>query len=184
MNQKSILLTGATGFLGSHLLRTLILSENKVYVLVRSAKNKTATQRIIESLKFWDDNIPDNYLKNISVIEGDITNNNLGLKETKTIDELCNETEIIIHSAAMTDLMTPLEIIRKYNVEGTKNILKLALKCKNIRKLCHISTSYVVGKKDGIVFDENMLDVGQEFNNTYEQTKFEAEVLCHEYMKK
>jgi long-chain acyl-CoA synthetase len=48
----------------------------------------------------------------------------------------------------------------------------------------HISTAYIVGTRSGIEFSEDMLDVGQGFNNTYEQSKFEAELLIKDYIRK
>jgi len=51
-----------------------------------------------------------------------------------------------------------------------------------LKRLNHISTTFTVGTKKGL-FHEEDLDVSQKFNNTYEQSKFEAEILVHKYME-
>jgi len=63
----------------------------------------------------------------------------------------------------------------KINVEGTRNVLDLAERCPSLRRFHYVSTCYVSGRYDG-VFHEDDLDVGQTFNNFYEETKFLAEV--------
>ncbi len=184
---KVALLTGSTGFLGSFLAKELLDKNYFLYLLARPKKNKSAFERVIESLKFvYEDEWTDKLLSRIKVISGDITQDNLGIHSKKEIEELIKEVEIIFHSAALAELRVPLEKIRKINVEGTRNILKFALKCKEkgrLKKVNHISTAYVVGKKI-TNFSEDMLDLGQEFNNTYEQSKFEAELLINEFREK
>ena len=184
MENKTVFLTGATGFLGSYLLKEMIQKNNKIYVLARASKEKTATERIFSGLRFWDRKLPGKYAGNVFVVEGDIVRKNFGVNNKILLKKLLSETEIVIHSAALPDLRTKLDVIRKINVGGTKNVLDFGKQCVKLKKMCHISTAYVVGKKNGIDFDETMLDVGQTFNNTYEQSKYEAEKLCGRYARK
>jgi len=226
-NKKTVFLTGATGLVGSYLLKILLQEGYKVYVLARSKDNKNARDRVIDVLKFWDKDIlsqtrmsqrdsKDNENNPPSppfskggqggfvVLEGDITKKNLGLNK-QSIDLLKNEVEEIFHCAAVTHFKWPLKDIRQANVEGTKNVLELAVECnKNspptppfnkggqggfseqkgkFKKVNHISTAYVCGDYKGI-FKEDDLDVGQGFSTTYEQSKFEAEKLVEKYRKK
>jgi len=181
-NQKrTIFLTGATGLVGSYLLKILLQHGHKVYCLARSKDNKSVKQRVVDILNFWDKKVYPKYRRNLIVLEGDIAKENLGLSK-KNRDLLKTDTEEIFHSAAVTDINWPLNKIRKINVGGTKNVLELALKCKKLKKVNHISTAYVCGNYKG-VFTENDLDVGQGFNSTYEQSKFEAEKLVKQYRK-
>ncbi|MFH1460752.1 MAG: SDR family oxidoreductase [Candidatus Omnitrophota bacterium] len=184
MNKKrTIFLTGATGLIASYLLKLLLENGNKVYALARGKKDQSAKDRVIDMLKFWQADISPDLFKNLTVVEGDITYSDLVKLDAKDIlNKLYNEIEIIFHSAALAELKVLYEKIKKINVDGTRNVLDFALKCKKLKKVNHISTAYVVGDKNGIEFSEDMLDVGQGFHNTYEQTKFEAEVLCHEYI--
>ncbi len=207
-NKKIVFLTGATGLVGSYLLKVLLNEGYKVYVLSRSKDNKDARDRVINILKFWDrdvltrtqvsyrgtkeneDNPPSPPFGKggqggLVVLEGDITEKILGLNKQK-VDLLKNEIEEIFHCAAITQFNWPLEKIRRINVDGTKNVLELALKCNTkgiFKKVNHISTAYVCGDYKGI-FKEHDLDVGQKFNSTYEQSKFEAEKLVDVYRKK
>lgn len=179
--KRTIFLTGATGLVGSYLLKILLQHGHKVYCLARSKDNKSAKQRVKDILNFWDKKVYPKYHRNLEVVEGDIAKKNLGLSK-KNRDLLKTDTEEIFHSAAVTDINWPLNKIRKVNVGGTKNVLDFALKCKKLKKVNHISTAYVCGNYKG-VFSENDLDVGQKFSSTYKQTKFEAEKLVRTYRK-
>ncbi|MFH0858712.1 MAG: SDR family oxidoreductase [Candidatus Omnitrophota bacterium] len=182
--KPSIFLTGATGLVGSYLLKLFLEKNHKVYALARGKNEKTAKERIIEVLKFWDKNILKNKIKNLRVIEGDVAENNLGLDKISR-KTLTQEIKEIFHSAAITDLHRPIKEINKVNIEGTRNILIFAEKLNKERlvKVNHISTAYIYGDYKG-VFKEESLDVKQKFETNYENTKFEAEKLVKVYRKK
>ena len=182
--RKTIFLTGATGFLGSYLALLFLKNGDKVIALARSAKDKTARERTIDLLRFWDDSFSAGLLDRLSVIEGDIVNPGFGVKQVEDLRIAAEATDIIVHSAALAEIRSPIEKTRPINVGGAKNVLDFALSCPNLKKFNHISTAYVIGNKQDIEFSEDMLDVGQKFHNTYEQTKFEAEVLVNEYRGK
>jgi nucleoside-diphosphate-sugar epimerase len=93
------------------------------------------------------------------------------------------QTDMLIHSAALAELRAPLEKIRTINVGGTKNVMDFAVSARQkgrLKKVNYISTMYVCGDYRG-EFCEEVLGVGQRFHNTYEQTKFEAEMLVRDY---
>ncbi|MDP2923723.1 MAG: SDR family oxidoreductase [Candidatus Omnitrophota bacterium] len=183
-NKKTVFLTGATGLVGSYLLKILLENDCKVYALARNKDNKSAKERVVETLKFWDAKVLDK-ISNLVVLGGDITKENLELdKETK--DLLENEIDEIFHLAAITRFDAPLEELRRVNVEGTKKVLELSLewhKKGRLKKVNYFSTAYVCGDYKS-VFKEKDLDVGQKFNIPYEQSKFEAEKVVDEYRKK
>ena len=180
--RKVVFLTGATGLVGSYLLKILLKEGHKIYALARNSKNMNATERILDILKFWDEDINSSILKNLHVVEGDLTFANFRFSKKVELD-LINEIEIIFHCGALTEVRAPIELSRKINVEGTRNVLDFAIKCKFLKKINYISTTYVAGTSDGISFSEDMLDVGQKFNNNYEKSKFEAEILVNDYIK-
>jgi long-chain acyl-CoA synthetase len=206
--QKTVLLTGATGLVGSYLLKILLQKGYKVNVLARGKGNKSARDRVIDVLNFWDKDVlsqtqnppesPHTPLwkrgaggdfkvgqGGFLVLEGDITKKNLGLNK-QNIDLLKNKIEEIFHCAAVTQINLPLKEARKVNVVGTKNVLEMAVKCKEkgrLKKVNHISTAYICGDYKG-VFKEDDLDVGQKFNSTYGQSKFEAERLVEKYRER
>ncbi|MBM3244826.1 MAG: NAD-dependent epimerase/dehydratase family protein [Candidatus Omnitrophica bacterium] len=175
----TVFLTGATGLVASYLLKILLQQGNFVYCLARSKDGISAGERVTSLLKFWDKNTP---TENLRVLDGDVTLPGLGIKKEK--EEVASNAEIIYHSAALAELRSPLDVISKINVEGTNNILEFALGCKKLKKLNHISTAFVIGDRKGVNFTEDMLQEGQGFYNTYEQTKYEAEILVKNYVKK
>lgn len=130
-----IFLTGGLGFLGSHLVRSLLKQDNKLILLIRPLKNKSALQRARE--KFGDE-----IVKDIEIIEGDLDN-------IWVPSQLCNYTKPIdkvIHIAALLDLGEGRkDEIWKTNVEGTENILAFCAHYE-IPHLVFVSTAYTLGR--------------------------------------
>ncbi len=179
---KTFFITGITGLVGSYLLKLLLEDGHKVYALARKKDNKTARERVLGILNFWDKDVAAEKSHNLNVLDGDITDRNFGL-DKQTIDLLIDEVEEIFHSAAVTQYNWPLDKIRKVNVEGTEHILDLAVVFRDqgkLRKVNHLSTAYVCGDYKG-VFKENDLDLGQGFQTTYLQSKFEAEKVVEKF---
>lgn len=188
--KETIFLTGATGFLGSYLLRKLLDYKNhtigNIIAFSRGETQREAERRVQQSL--WGQlplrqrHAP---MSLFEVVRGDITQEHLGLSK-HIYNRIMKKVTIIYHSAALCDFNVPLPTIRQINVNGTKSLLEFALSCKEngqFRYFHHISTVAVAGGKKGI-FYEKELDVGQSFNNTYEQSKFETEKIIEKYRKK
>jgi len=183
--RRAIFLTGATGLVGSHLLKTFLEHGYKAYVLARGKNYRCAKERVRSVVSFWDKRVLTKNSGNLFVFEGDITKKGLGLngKQKKILSDNIDE---IFHAAAITDLNRPSPEIQKVNVEGTRNVLELAYAThKNTRvfKVNHISTAYLYGDFKG-VFNEGDLEVGQKFSNNYEESKFKAELLVEAYRRK
>jgi thioester reductase-like protein len=185
--KKNIMITGGTGSLGWHLVKHFLQDDNiKVTLLARSYGSIKARNRI--EILFRDNYDIEKYniLKDrINIIDGNIIKPNFGLTK-KQIDKLSREVTVIFHCAAITDFNLDYNKAKEVNLDGTKNILDFALLCmknKSFESVNHISTVAVSGKYRGI-FYEDYLDIGQDFNNTYEKTKFEAEKLIQRYRSK
>ncbi|MDD4642071.1 MAG: amino acid adenylation domain-containing protein [Erysipelotrichaceae bacterium] len=169
----NILLTGASGFLGSHILFELCKQTRKIYCIVRDK------QRFINAIDHYFTH--DWYLLNIDkiiIIKGDITSNNLGLSSSM-YQYLCDNTKEIIHCAANVNHYGDDDAIIDVNVNGTENIVNLATLAN--ASLHHISTTAIFGDKldqHDILdhFDEDMFDVNQNWqDNAYTKSKFLAE---------
>lgn len=185
--EETIFLTGSTGLLGSYLLKKLLeYKVGSIIALSRSKTQEAAKERVFRELgKHLSAEQKRMFFPLIKVVRGDITEKNLGLSEN-TYTDLAKEITWIYHSAALCRFNAPLSIIRKVNVKGTENILKLALLCKEngrLKRFNHISTVGVAGDSEELFYEKD-LDIGQKFNNTYEQSKFEAEKLIVKYRKR
>jgi len=176
---KVIFLTGATGLVGSNLIPRMLKNDwsTKLILLVRGTSDAQAQERIDQILWAMSSEIDfDLAKKRIQVVKGDITLNGLGLSES-LYRRLAKEITHIIHSAATVQFQLPLECARLVNCEGTRNVValaKLAQEKGRLERVAYVSTAYVCGNREGKILEDE-LDSGQEFGNTYEQTKFESE---------
>ncbi|MCW2951444.1 MAG: Male sterility domain protein [Conexibacter sp.] len=176
-----LLLTGATGFLGMELLaRYLERTERVVYALVRAGDDAEATARLRDAASTVVPD-PERYENRLIAIRGDVALPGLGLDDGVR-DELAEEVTEIVHAAASVEFTLPLAGARAINLDGTRQLLELGERCaqrgSGLRRFSHVSTAYVAGTHRG-AFAEDQLDRGQDFRNTYEQTKWEAERLVH-----
>ncbi len=184
INNKTILLTGATGFIGSYLL-TLLLKQNKsIYILAREKKNVNPEERVHNTIRFWDKSLLKNKSQ-IKVLHGDISHNQLGLSREQ-YRVLKNSISDIYHCAAAVQYNQSEKQAFSTNIIGTHNILELGVKTlKNglFNKTCYLSTAFVCGHHKGI-FSEEHLNVAQDFPNPYFLSKYKAEILANEYKQK
>jgi len=115
-------------------------------------------------------------------VAGDLTAPRLGLDQVHW-DWLAAASTMIVHCAASVSFGQTLEEARAINVEGTRRMLELAGRAQELgvlERYAQVSTAYVAGSHAGR-FYECDLDVGQSFNNSYEQSKFESERLVRSH---
>ncbi|MEL7498826.1 MAG: SDR family oxidoreductase [Planctomycetota bacterium] len=176
--KRYTLLTGATGLLGSYLMRDLLLKGQRLAVLVRPKGKQQARERIEAILQMWETELQLRLPRPV-ILVGDVKQTNLGLSEKQTtwVAEFCDE---IVHAAAVLTFHGPSRDQEPWatNLDGTKNVVRLANECK-IRNLHYVSTAYVCGQRDSVVH-ESELATGQTFRNDYEQSKYEAECLIQQ----
>ncbi len=175
----NVLLTGATGFLGAHVLDRLMEEENgKIYCLIRSNKANDGRGRLREILKYYfGEKYEQEFNRRIIPIFGDIEQE--GLSE-QIPDNVCT----VIHTAASVKHYGSYAYFYKINVEGTQHVIDYA-KAVGAR-LIHISTLSVSGNSladdftiyrsdDEKHFYETSFYIGQPLDNVYIRSKFEAE---------
>ncbi|USZ70149.1 SDR family oxidoreductase (plasmid) [Halorussus salilacus] len=166
----SVFLTGFPGFLGSELVaRLLDRTALPIRCLVQDRYRDLAESRAAELAD------PDR----VELHTGDITEDDLGLGND--YDDLRADAVEVYHLAAVYDLGVPRDVGMAVNVEGTRNVLDFADGIGDLRGFHYVSTCYVSGRHDG-TFTHRDLDVGQSFNNHYEETKFLAEVEVQDRM--
>ena len=171
---STLLMTGFPGFLGSALLPRLLAKREGVRAvcLVQDKHLETARARLAE-LESANPHIAGR----VDLVVGDITAPGLGIADPGGLGDVRE----VWHLAAIYDLTVPEAVARKVNIHGTENVLAYCWTLPDLQRLQYVSTCYVSGKYDG-EFTEEMLEEGQSFNNHYESTKYEAEVLVRAAM--
>jgi thioester reductase-like protein len=169
------LLTGATGLLGSYLLRDGLLAGRRFVVLVRPSKSESARQRVESLVRQWELAL-EAVLPRPVVLEGDLGEIDLGL-DNSTLRWIARHCVSVIHNAASLVFRGDDPEGEPYlsNVEGTRRMLELC-RCTGIRQFHHVSTAYVCGLREGRIL-ESEVDVGQTSGNVYEKTKLQAEQM-------
>jgi thioester reductase-like protein len=175
----NILLTGATGFLGSFLLNQLLLkTEAKIYCLVRCEQPETIENRlknVLKSASLWDDS----FQPRIIPIQGDLSKPLLGLSSEK-FQQLADEIDVIYHNGAWVHHASPYSLLKSTNVLGTQEILRFA--CQSHPKPVHfISTVSVFNFNEfsqvKVIREQDDLESGEVPNGGYAQSKWVAEKL-------
>jgi NAD(P)-dependent dehydrogenase (short-subunit alcohol dehydrogenase family) len=167
----SYFVTGATGFIGRHLVERLLERERDIHVLVREgSEDKLERLRAAAGAK----------ADRIKPVKGDISEPSLGLSDE---DKAALEgVEHFFHLAAIYDMTaSDEERNRRLNVLGTQNAVDLANEL-GTKHLHYASSIAVAGEHDGL-FTEDDFDVGQKLTHPYHQTKYEAEKLVRQQAK-
>lgn len=159
--------TGYPGFIGKRLVRRIAADLRGVdrLVLLVQAKNTRAAAADLAGIG----------AEHVEVVEGDLEQMHLGLSGAE-FKALAAEVTDVWHLAARAHLGADRAEMQRVNVEGTRNVLDLALSSRRLRRLSHFSTAYVCGTRVGVILEDE-LAMGQRFHNAYEETKFQAEIL-------
>ncbi|MEM6573983.1 MAG: SDR family oxidoreductase [Pseudomonadota bacterium] len=164
----SYFVTGASGFIGRHLLQNLLDNrKGKIYVLTRS-QSKKRLQEMLKSMPGSERVVP---------VTGDLTRKNLGVSK-KYREELAGKIRHFFHLAAVYDLGASAEAQIPANMDGTRNALSLA---EELKSGCfhHVSSIAAAGLYAG-VFREDMLDEAENLDHPYFRTKHDSEKLVRD----
>jgi len=208
---QSVLVSGATGFIGKVLVEKLLRDCRKIkniYILLRSKKGDGLQKRFED---FKNSIVFNNIRKSdasafdkLIAIQGDLMEPKLGISQSDE-EYLSKNLNIIIHCAASVRFDEPIKVALQMNTISTKNMLQLAEKCDNLKGFVHVSTAYsnpnqkiihekiydpfidyklfldLVEKNDNQELDALCEKALEIFPNTYVLTKHLSEKLVSEY---
>ena len=185
-NLENILLIGVTGYLGIHILQEVLESANsKIYVIIRKEPGMTIEQKLLNKMHYYFGEKYDKYIgERIIIFQGDMTLDGFGLQQ-EDLFNVGNSVTTIINSAAKVSHYGNYQEFYNVNVKSVEKIIDFA-KTFNC-KVFHISTLSISGNaffeqyyleqkfKEEQIFTEKEFYIGQQFENVYVRTKFEAE---------
>jgi thioester reductase-like protein len=176
---ERVMLTGATGFLGSFLLSELLRhTRMDIYCLVRAPDAEEGGKRLrkaLEAYALWDEELS----SRIVPVVGDLSEPLLGLGP-KQFEELTDKIDAVYHSGASVNWVYPYNALKPINVLGTQEVLRLAAR-DGVKPVHFVSTLGVfplVGRSGvEVVREDDDLNHGGSLYNGYTQSKWVAEKL-------
>lgn len=145
-----ILVTGSTGFVGKVVVETLFRCRasfpfDKVVVLVRANKTKSARERFLELAASSPcfSLLPSSWTDDVRVVEGDMGADDCGITDEGDAAYLYENTTHVIHCAASISFAAAVDVLLRENVGSSLNLLVLARRCRQLRHAVLTSTAYV-----------------------------------------
>ena len=164
LKNKKVLVTGADGFIGSHLVEALLREGSDIRAMA-----------MYNSFNSWGwlDHLDTKTLKNIEVYPGD-------MRDRKSVENACKGIDVVFHLASL--IAIPQSYYSPYayletNVTGALNLLESCLDSK-VEKIIHTSTSEVYGEYDSVPIDEQNKNIAR---SPYSATKIAADQLAYSY---
>jgi nucleoside-diphosphate-sugar epimerase len=178
MRPKTVVVTGATGFVGGAIaLELLAVTDVTVYGLTRAENQAAATRRLNDYLTkaavlYGRPELLPAIDERVHAIHGDLEDPELPGRLPESAHDL------MIHSAASLKFSErDAPELQRVNVEGTRALVRFAEQV-GIRRLVHVSTAYVAGRRTGIIREND--PAPGDYYNEYERTKADAETLVRE----
>jgi fatty acid CoA ligase FadD9 len=191
---RTVLLTGATGFLGRYLalewLERMDLVDGKLICLVRAKSDEEARARLDNIFDSGDPKLLAHYLElaadHLEVIAGDKSEEDLGL-DRQTWQRLADTVDLIVDPAALVNHVLPYSQLFGPNALGTAELIRLALTTKQ-KPYIYTSTIAVGDQIEPAQFTEDAdvrvisatRKIDESYANGYANSKWAGEVLLHE----
>jgi fatty acid CoA ligase FadD9 len=191
---RTVLLTGATGFLGRFLalewLERVSLVDGKLICLVRAKSNQEARQRLDNTFDSGDPELLRHYrelaAEHLEVIVGDKGEANLGLDQ-QTWQRLADTVDLIVDPAALVNHVLPYSQLFGPNVVGTAELIRIAL-TTTVKPYTYVSTVGVPFLAVPPVREEDVdirmaiptRPLDDSYANGYNNSKWASEVLLRE----
>ncbi|KAL2541040.1 Fatty acyl-CoA reductase 3 [Abeliophyllum distichum] len=178
LKNRTILVTGATGFLAKIYIEKILRVQpnvKKLYLLLRAADTKSALNRFNNEVISKDlfgvlkekhgANLSSFILEKVTIVPGDITRDNLGINDLKLSLKISTEVDVVINLAATTNFDERYDVALGINTIGPMHVLNFAKTCGKLKVLLHVSTAYVCGEKEGLILEEP-INLGDTLNGT------------------
>ncbi|KAI4313525.1 hypothetical protein L6164_026499 [Bauhinia variegata] len=159
---KTILVTGATVFV-EKVLRVQP-DIKKLYLILRASNPTSVAERMHNEIIGKDlfrvlrDELGDNFGSFVSekviAVAGDVSLENLGIKDANLRMDMLEEIDIVLHSAASTKFDERFDTAMRTNTIGALHVLYFAKNCTKVVVLLHVSTAYVCGESEGLILEE------------------------------
>uniref|UniRef100_A0A7N0U4N3 Fatty acyl-CoA reductase n=1 Tax=Kalanchoe fedtschenkoi TaxID=63787 RepID=A0A7N0U4N3_KALFE len=191
LENKTILVTGSTGFVAKVFVEKILRIQPKVkklFLLMRAKDSASAATRLYDEIlskelfvlvkEKWGSDLSTLITGRVAIpVAGDISCEDLGVKEDQLKNEMWNEVDVVVNMAATINFDERYDVALAINTMGPKHILNFAKKCVNLKTLIHVSTAYVCGGKEGIV-NETPFKMGETLNGTFDlDIDFEFKVM-------
>uniref|UniRef100_A0A7N0TIR2 Fatty acyl-CoA reductase n=1 Tax=Kalanchoe fedtschenkoi TaxID=63787 RepID=A0A7N0TIR2_KALFE len=180
LENKTILVTGSTGFVAKVFVEKILGIQPKVkklFLLLRAKDSASASTRLYEEIlskelfvvlkeKWGSSDLSNLISERVTVpVGGDISCEDLGVKEVDLKNEMWNEVDVVVNLAATVNFDERYDVALAINTMGPKHILNFAKKCVNLKAFIHVSTAYVCGEKAGVMA-ETPFKMGETLNGT------------------
>ncbi|MCL7031028.1 hypothetical protein MKW94_026127 [Papaver nudicaule] len=172
LENQSILVTGATGFLAKLFVEKLLRVQpnlKQLYLLIRAPNSASASQRfdnevsgeVFRVLRAKNGVRCNTFVsEKVTPIAGDMCLENLGINDSNLISKIWKEVDVVANFAATTKFDERYDDAIRTNTMGAKHIMEFSKKCEMLKLILHISTAYVCGEKSGLLL-ENPLRMGE-----------------------
>ncbi|CAN1171436.1 Fatty acyl-CoA reductase 3 [Linum perenne] len=177
LENRAVLITGATGFLAKILVEKVLREQpnvKKMYLLLRAPDAKAASLRFQNEIigkelfrvvkEKYGENLGTILSEKIVLVPGDISlDDGLGIKDSNLKEQMLEEVDVIVNLAATTNFDERYDIAMGLNTMGAKNVLDFAKKCPKLKAMVHVSTAYVAGERPGLIL-ETPYQMGETLN--------------------
>jgi len=174
MGHRHALVTGYPGMIARRLVKKLLATDDQLRItaLIEASEKERAEAEVLR-IDAGD---------RLRLMTGDVTAMDLGLSGTEYRKAVDQTTEIY-HLAALQRLGVERALAERVNVRGTQTVIDFASSLRHLERFVHFSSAFVSGSRVGLIREEE-LEHGAGFRNSYEATKYQAELRVREAQKR